>query len=136
MNEFYLFASSKDSLTFHPNNSSTSFTIQLPEELQLSGIWTCSLSSLKCVSKSNADLYVFSDILEESIVNSRKLPIMQYVSGKRGKIVRGFDGSIAPRVVRHRIGTIHIYITDAHLNKAPLTGEITTCTLRFVKISS
>ena len=126
MNKFYVFTSSSDSLTFYPDNQPFDLKVHLPEISHLSGTWTCSLLDLKCVTTSDTELYVFADILEDSLVNSKKLPLIQYVPGEDGKIVRTFGGCIDPRLSRNDIGTIHIYITDVQMKNAPLTGERTT----------
>ena len=133
MNQFYLFVSSSDSSEYFPDNIACDFKVKLPQMLQLPGTWTCSLRDLKCVTTLDKDLYVFSDIIEDSYVNDKKLPILQYVYGKRGKVARNFDGSICPRLARRDLSTIHVYIRDSKMNKAPLTAQCTTCTLHFEK---
>ena len=133
MNQFYLFVSSSDSLEYFPDNKPCDFNVKLPQTLELTGTWTCSLRDIKCVTTSDKDLYVYSDFLQDSYVNNKKLPLLQYISGEQGKVVRNFDGSICPRLARRDLSSIHVYIRDSKMNSAPLTGERTTCTLHFEK---
>ena len=134
MSPFNLFVSSADSKSYFPQNCPSDFSIQLREIIHLEGDWTCSLRAIKCVTTTDTDLYVFCDLLEESYVHDTKLPILQYVPGKQGKVVRDFDCNTSQRLISNNISTIRIYIRDFHFKKAPLTGERTTCTLHFEKI--
>ena len=127
--------SSSDSSEYYPENVPTDFRIRLPEILHLKGTWTCSLRDIKCVTTSDVDLYVYSDIVEDSYVHNKKLPLLQYVTGEEGQVTRHFSGPITSRLARPDVGTIHIYIKDSQMKKAPLTEEHTTCTLRFEQLS-
>ena len=133
MSGIRMFISSCDSLQFFPDNKPNDFTIRLPDELHLEGEWTCTLRNLKCVTTLDTDLYVFCDVVEESYVRNRKLPILQYIPGEQGKMVGNFESDLCAKLSRKDITTIRIYIRDFHLREAPLAGERTTCTLHFLK---
>ena len=133
---FYIFANSKDSTSYFPNNDAVDFSLQLPETIHLKGVWTCSLRNIRCTTTPNTDLYVFCDAVEESYVRNTKLPILQMVhSEEDGNIVCHFDGSICMKVTRTELNTLRIYIKTFTQHKPSFISEPLTCTLHFQRLS-
>ena len=134
MNELYLYLSSVDSLQHFPNNSLSDFTIHLPTEYRFDGTWTCALRAIKCETTISKDLYVFCDIVEDSYVRDRKMPILQYIPGEKGIISKDYDSSVCPALTRTSLNTLRVYIRDYKMNEPALIGESTTCTLHLQKV--
>lgn len=130
MADLYLFLSSTDSPRFCPYNSPSEFVVRLPETFHLEGKWTCALKEIKCTTTKNVGLYVFCDLVTESVVKGRKLPILQHISQEvEGRFVHSFDLSIAPLLSRKTFHEVYLYIRDEQMNPAPLAGDPTSCTL-------
>ena len=73
----YLNLSSRDSKTYHPNNSSYDFTVELPWPIE--GLFKCGLMEFTCASMVE-DLYVFTDICEPEYVHDKMLPLLRIVT--------------------------------------------------------
>ena len=77
----HLFLNSIDSINTHPNNNPFDFTIELPEALVLDGEWECALSDIYYDNSAiNEELFVFSDICNDSYVYNNRLPILRKVN--------------------------------------------------------
>ena len=63
---FYLFISSKDSLSFHPDNEGSNFIVELPESVNLYGDWEIALCDFYHNQEVNEILYVFCDLCVSS----------------------------------------------------------------------
>ena len=74
----FWYLSSKDALTLHPNNSTYDFTVELLETIK--GKFSCALVDFSCAGAITEELYIFSDILENSSVHDHALPLLRIVS--------------------------------------------------------
>ena len=65
--QFYLHLSSEDSKTYFPGNDTETFTLKLPEILQLKGCWEVALCAIDLPSVKPQWILICSDICVESI---------------------------------------------------------------------
>ena len=138
MEDLFLFLSSNDSLEYYPDNKPACFSVKLPETMYLNGgggMWMCALRDFQCRTSVVADLYLFCDMVEDSYVRNRKLPILQHIPRDftTRQIVQTYDSSIHFPVTRQEINIITIHIKDEHLEFAPLVDQPSTCTLHFFR---
>ena len=135
MEEIYLFLSSNDSLDYYTGNNPASFTVRLPESANLEGNWACALRDFQCHPQTSSDLYVFCDVIQDSYVRDRKLPILQHIPRQEngGSVVQNYDTSICFRVTRPNLNSVSIYIKDATMKTPSFKAEPTTCTLHLYK---
>ena len=55
----YLFLSSDDSKNYHPDNVAHSFTVELPERVNLDGNWMIALCDIYTEDLINETLFIF-----------------------------------------------------------------------------
>ena len=79
--EYFIFLKSSDSLKYYPSNMPHYFTVELPETIYLDGddVWYCTLRNFTCELSVPKALYVYCDLVQQSFVLDRKLPIIQYI---------------------------------------------------------
>ena len=75
---------STDSALFHSSNQPYSFRIHLPRPLDVKGVWTVSLLEFsldlgKTKQQGFPEVFVCSDICEDTIVGDRELPLLRRV---------------------------------------------------------
>ena len=76
----YLFISSDDCLSLHPENTSTNFITELPKPLYLEGEWSCAVVRLN-LGNSTDQLYgIYCDIVQNSCVHGLLKPILNLLS--------------------------------------------------------
>ena len=149
--EYFLFLKSNDCLGYFPSNKPMHFTIRLAETLDLEhGEWFCALRDIKTYWHTNADLYVYCDVIKESHIFGTKLPILRHITHEQyGRIIQTYDSSINFKITRPELSFITIdikagmeapptppeetYIKEGQ-NPVPLfPDEPTTCTLHLFK---
>ena len=74
---FYFFISSRDSLSFYPDNTGYNFTVELPERLNLKGDWEIVLCDFYHAQDVNEILYVFYDLCDYSYIGNSFEPIIR-----------------------------------------------------------
>ena len=137
--EYFIFLKSTDSLDYYPSNGSHCFTVQLPETLYLDGddVWYCALRDFTCTLTTPTPLYVYCDLVQQSIVLDRKLPIIQYIpkytTGGDGSVRESYDSSMCFKVTRSTITNITVYIKDDQLKDPSFTSAPSTCTLHLIR---
>ena len=104
--QFYLHLSSEDSKTYFPGNDTGTFTVKLPEILQLQGSWEVALCAIDLpkVKKKPQRILVCSDICMESIYGEKRLPP---VEGYYRKIINLFSTSAVYTSENTRSGACH-----------------------------
>lgn len=120
---------STDGNLLFENNTACNFTIQLDRQIDLTGYWMVGLTEIsityKDTSKHIEDIYVYSNICEESFVGSSEKPLLrkvyikketteQYTVNKqkhyKTNLIFGVPYFVPVRL--GRLNQIHIYITD------------------------
>ena len=132
MNNFYLFISSNDSKNFHLENKSHTFTIELPERIELEDEWEVALVDLCTKNALDKNLYIYSDIADYSYVKSSLEPILRIIYPTVNSI-NYFSERYYIRVRQKTLGRIFLYIRDSE-GQIPLNfDQEVTLTLHLKK---
>ena len=132
--EIVLFLSSQDSLESFPYNEAFDFSVQLPDVLHLDhGEWYCTLKSFQTYLSTRMDLYVFTNIIEESVVRDKKLPVLQHIPGAEDYVNESFDGTLKFKLNIGHISMIRIYIKNTSLENPSFGRGPSTCTLQITR---
>ena len=124
---------STDSPLFHASNQPYSFRVHLPQPLNLKGVWTVSLLEFsldpgQTKQRGLPEVFVCSNICEDTIVGDRELPLLRRVYLDKENIVYQ-----SPYEVPIKLGhfqDVHVYIRDAkHSPASFLSGEVTVTLL-------
>ncbi len=131
--DFHLFLSSLDSHQLHPGNTPGDFTVELPQSMELKGMWECALVDFQLIGASVAydPFCLCTDICEESCVGDTQLPILRRLTlkGQKKDSLVQFINLNYVRVNKDQINRIRIYIKSTkHHNFAVSSGEL-SCTL-------
>ena len=76
-NSFFIFLSSEDSLSYHPDNNPYNFIVELKESLQIIGEWEVGICDFFCSETISQKCYIFSDIVDYSYVRNSLEPILR-----------------------------------------------------------
>ena len=79
MNQICIYTTSEDSKEFHPNNSSSDFTVELPETLHLKGDWVIALTEIYTLEEISVPILILCDICEQSIHEGKLKPILKLI---------------------------------------------------------
>lgn len=122
MNAFYL-STSGDTVT----------TLPLPLEMEGYGCGVIEISG-KTIANYSKQLYLCSDICEESVVGGIKLPVLRAINRniKNGAIIKGIEHVIWLRVMRPSISSIRMYIADEEGKIVSLRNNLLRCTLLLI----
>ena len=129
----YLYLSSSDSSSIHTSNIWYDFTVELPQPINLKGIWECALVEFQITTSTRGDqaFCVCTNICQESCVGEAQLPILRRLSWVEKKKEAGFDFP-RPHYLGVKLSTlkrIRVYITGLQGSvKADKSGQV-TCTL-------
>jgi len=124
-----------DSL-YGDDNDCYLFTTHLEEPLILEplGAWSCSL--IHCVTqRAAAPLYVTCDVIEESLLQGRKFPVLRMIHDFKGTYP---DYSSCHPVIAREIRNIQILLVNAKTGEEQLPNKTletkrTYCTLQFFR---
>lgn len=78
------------------------------------------------------DLYLCCNIIQESYVGNRKMPVLRYLRRKNGNIINEINHPIWLTVMRPAISSIRLYIADDTGKVLSLPRNNLNCTLLFV----
>lgn len=78
------------------------------------------------------NLFLCCDIIEESYIGKKKMPILRYLKRKNGNLVNTINNVIWLKVMRPTISTIRLYIADEYGKILSLPRNKLNCTLLFV----
>lgn len=121
---------STDSSAFYINNKLYDFHVHLPRPFTLNGQWSVSLLETYLPSSESAtDVYIYSNLCEDTIVGDKELPLLRRVYLKRSS-----EDQISkyPYEVSTRLGQVHdvhIYIKDTDGLEASFLQKHTSVTL-------
>lgn len=87
---------------------------------------------LKDTNKKNKEVYLCSDICEDSNVNEIKMPVVRHLKrNPNGVITTTVDNVVWLRINRPEIVTIRMYIADSDGELVPLSTYRLSCLLLF-----
>ena len=84
--ELYFFLGSSDSLSFHPDNNSYNFIIELLERIQLEGEWVIGLCDFYHSSNLIETILVLCDICDNSYIGDSLKPILRMIYPNNNQI--------------------------------------------------
>jgi hypothetical protein len=112
----YLYLSNQLSAQY-PENTAADFTVQLPTTI--SGVKECGVVEIKLAVAPPKPLFLCSDLCEESIINSKTLPVLRRVAQK----------TFVPSIITYvplrlqSFDTLRLYIRKESGEQANITGE-------------
>ena len=121
---------SSDSHNIYPGNTSYDFKVHIPKPLYFQGHWTVSLLEFSLLSDdTKRELYVCSNLCQDSIVGERELPLLRRVFLEKA----GNNIYNNPYEVPLRLGEfqdVRVYIRDSSNQAASfLKGGVTVTLL-------
>lgn len=128
--DLIIYASSEDSLSYFPNNTSNSFRIQLPEEIDSHLLSRCALVEIHLPKSRTEQKIIYLDICEHSYVFGRKAPVLRRITGKLSKSVI-FPERLYISTKPGKYNSLHIYILDENRQPINFDRGIAYCTLHF-----
>ena len=124
---------STDSPLYHPSNQPDSFRVHLPKPLILNGVWTVSLLEFsldpgQTKQRGLPEIFVCSDICEDTIVGEREMPLIRRVYLDKQNIIYQYPYEVPIKL--GQLQDVHVYIKDAKNAPASfLSGEVTVTLL-------
>ena len=124
---------STDSPLYHPSNQPDSFRVHLPKPLILNGVWTVSLLEFsldpgQTKQRGLPEIFVCSDICEDTIVGEREMPLSRRVYLDKQNIIYQYPYEVPIKLGQFQ--DVHVYIKDAKNAPASfLSGEVTVTLL-------
>lgn len=137
MTDFYVYLSSQDSFDLRKSNSPSDFWIQFNKTYTLDGHWVCALKqiSLTCNFTPRAKrLYLCCDIVEESYVRNRTVPVLRNIEiENRYKKLKTdtFPDAIYLPINVTNLTNIRLYLLDEDLQPITFDSNDLHCVLHF-----
>lgn len=124
---------SSDSQQVYNGNTPHDFMVHLPKPLYLQGHWTISLLEfILSVATPQPELYVCSNLCQDSIVGDRELPLLRLVNLKKAEnIIYNYPYQVPLRLGEFQ--DVRVYIRDASNQPASFLKGVTTVTLLLKK---
>lgn len=113
-------------------------TIELPIPLEVEGYY-CSVIEMngKVRNGFSDNLYLCSDICEESYVNSIKMPVLRNINrNKNNAVSKTIVNVIWLKVIRPQISSIRLYIADEFGKIVSVEDNELSCTLLFTPLEN
>ena len=140
MDNFYVYLSSADSITFFPNNKPHDFTINLGRSINLEGKWCCALKEINCQinEKLPEILYILGDCCSQSYARNTYMSILRTVSidVQEGLFIEEFSDAFYKDVNTSNISTINISIRDKDGSDVDFKSKVFNCILHFKRIKN
>lgn len=133
VDQYYLFISSNQCDNVYPLNNNVKFSIDLPSNLVLTGMWEVALIELNLKISDRQYLLILSDLCHESFVEGKFLPVLKRLSAKKGLNNGSCIPPIYMSISRDNIKTINFHIFDSMGNPASLVNKISFLTLHLRK---
>ena len=124
---------STDSQQIYSGNTPYDFLVHLPKPLYLQGHWTVSLLEFNLSTASTQpELYVCSNLCQDTVVGERELPLLRLVNYKKAEnIIYNFHYEIPLRLGEFQ--DVRVYIRDSNNQPASYLKGTTTITLLLKK---
>lgn len=124
---------SSDSQNVYPGNTPYDFKVHLPKPLYFQGHWTVSLLEFSLLSgNTKPELYVCSNLCQDSIVGERELPLLRRVFlEKTGNNIYNNPYEVPLRL--GEIQDVRVYIKDPTNQPASFLNGGVTVTLLLKK---
>ena len=127
--DIYLFISSADSKSYHPDNKPHTFIVELGERLNLTGRWLVGLSDLNLNVSSTETLYIFCDICDNSYFQNSMKPILRMIYPTDSSKSVNFSKRYYIPLAQKNFTRLQIYIRDKSMNVPSIMTEVLQLTL-------
>ena len=127
--DIYLFISSADSKSYHPDNKPHSFIVELGERLNLTGRWLVSLSDLNLNVTTAETLYIFCDICDISYFQNTMKSILRMIYPTDSSKSVSFPKRCYIPLAQRNFTRLQIYIRDKSMNVPSIITEDLQLTL-------
>lgn len=135
---FYMIVNSDRCSEYFPTNTAYRFSTYLKFPLALTGSWKVALAEIKVSDNrmhadSHRDVYVYSSICEESIVDGEKQSLLRRLFHNDGDYATVLPTLFYVPVKENEIDRFDVYIKDGDGNYASFLKGSTSVTLHFKK---
>ena len=127
--DVYLFISSADSKSYHPDNKPHTFIVELGERLNLTGRWLVTLSDLNLNVSSAETLYIFCDICDISYFQNSMKPILRMIYPTDASKSVNFSKRYYIPLAQKNFTRLQIYIRDKSMKMPAIMTEDLQLTL-------
>lgn len=130
--QHYIFISSDDSTNYHPTNSPSQFCVELPQTLNLPGVWYCALTDIQLKGSAPVfeEMNVVCDLCEHSYIRNNLQPILRRIPGEgKKRTTYSFSPLYYFKVSCDQVNRININILDSKLSPASVLQGTLICTL-------
>lgn len=131
-------ASSDDAKDLFSDNKPFNFRIKLNRTIQLDGYWVVALTEFSTAERDEShqpsELYIFSDICQDSFIGNNEQPLLRRIffdNVKQNNVI--YDNPYYIPVRLGGIQHIHVYIKDNKGQAASFLKGKVTVTLHFKK---
>lgn len=130
---FYIIVSSDKSLEYFPLNKPYHYRSFLKSPLILPGIWKVGLTEIELTKTQNKQLYVYSNICSETMIDGEMQPLLRRVfkSVEKEPSYKIYNPIFYTDVKKTQIYDVEIYIKDDTNELATYLKEPVTITLHF-----
>jgi hypothetical protein len=140
MDNFYVYLSSDDSITFFPNNKPNNFTLNLGRSINLEGKWVCALKEVNCYinEKLPKILYILCDCCDQSYARNTYMSILRTVAidVSEGLFIEEFSDAFYKPLSTSNISTVTISIRGEDGADADFNSKVFKCILHFKRIKN
>ena len=144
MADFYMFLTSDDCKSLHPQNRFDDFITELPSEHRFGsgGEWKVCLSELSLesdkITEMPESIIVQSDLVTDSYIQERRAPVLRVISSQSSGLSVSLYQSFYVGLAQYRVRSIRIRITNGRLGQLSAAkwdreGTVTSCTLHFTR---
>lgn len=128
-----LVLSSEDGKTFHSDNMSFDFRVKLNRSIQLDGYWVVALTELSVSDlishREKQELFIFSNICQNSIVADTEQPLLRRVVIENNQKNVIYENPYYIPVKLGDLQHVHVYITESKGEKSSFLKKKLTVTL-------
>lgn len=133
------YLSHNDSISIYEGNHPEDFIVDFNDHIELNSASTVELIEFKCKlsQKSYANVYIFSDICENSILNATSQPILRAIKLSGAKnISTSFSNPIQLKTAIGVMKSCRIYITNKDTSRLSFRLLEAEVTLRFKNVTN
>ena len=132
-NSFFIFLSSEDSLSYHPDNTPYNFIVELKESLQIIGEWEVGICDFFCSETISQKCYIFSDIVDYSYVRNSLEPILRTLMPSNASSSIFFPIIFYFPIKVNSLNRIRVYIKDNQMRLLTTLSGAVSLSLHFRK---
>ena len=123
LGNYFLFLTSKDSLSHHPTNSASDFTVQLSQKYFLGENWEVALVEVQCEGEPLPPYVIIScDLCSDSYIRNSSREVLRTLGSDFEK-ARSFSLPYYVKVSRWQLDSVRIRLLGADLREIPKLQE-------------